>query len=160
MSLETRDTLLHGQLQDGLRQELTRAPAVSGAQSYNELCLAARNEEKRLAELRKRQQYLKSPSTPLRPAKKVTENKTFVPSANKAGSAKHTSQEPRKCFLCHKPGHLARDCRSRAPESKGRSDAKQSTKQVTTNRNPTENARLASLQECLYSSDGASMVVG
>ena len=31
-----------------------KASAVSGAQSYKELCLAARNEEKRLAELRKR----------------------------------------------------------------------------------------------------------
>ena len=31
MSAETRDTLLHGQLQDALKHELMRAPAVSGA---------------------------------------------------------------------------------------------------------------------------------
>ena len=60
MSVETRDTLLHSQLQEGLQQEIMHAPAVSGAQSYKELCLAARNEEKRLAELCKRQQYLQS----------------------------------------------------------------------------------------------------
>ena len=42
MSAETRDTLRHGQLQDGLKHELMRAAAVSGAQSYKELCLAAR----------------------------------------------------------------------------------------------------------------------
>ena len=57
MFMETRDTLLHGQLQEGLQHELMRAPAVSGAETYRELCLTARNEEKRLAELRKRKQY-------------------------------------------------------------------------------------------------------
>ena len=56
MSAETRDTLLHGQLQDGLL-EIMNVPAVSGSRSYKELCLAARNEEKRLAELCKRRHY-------------------------------------------------------------------------------------------------------
>ena len=37
MSSDTRDTLLHGQLQEALRYELMRAPAVSGAQTYKEL---------------------------------------------------------------------------------------------------------------------------
>ena len=45
MSAETRNTLLHSQLQEGLRYEILKAPAVSGAQSYKELCLAAKNEE-------------------------------------------------------------------------------------------------------------------
>jgi len=36
-----------------------QSPTVSGAQSYRELCLAAKKEEKGLAELRKMQQYLK-----------------------------------------------------------------------------------------------------
>ena len=47
MSAETKDTLLHGRLQEGLHYELMRSPAVSGAQSDEELCLAAKNEEKR-----------------------------------------------------------------------------------------------------------------
>ena len=59
MSDETRDTLLHSQLQEGLRYELMKAPAVSGSHTYRELCLAARNEEKRIAELAKRRQYRK-----------------------------------------------------------------------------------------------------
>lgn len=63
MSVETHDTLLHGQFQDGLKHELKRAAAVSGAQSYKELCLTAWNEEKGLAELKNRQQYLKSSFT-------------------------------------------------------------------------------------------------
>ena len=93
MSSETRDTLLHGQLQDGLKHELMRAPAVSGAQSYPELCLAARNEEKRLAELKKRQQYLKPSATPLQPMKEFTENKMFVPSTSDTAE-ETTSTEP------------------------------------------------------------------
>ena len=37
----TRDTLLYGQLYEGLRYELVQSAAVSGAQSYQELCTAA-----------------------------------------------------------------------------------------------------------------------
>ena len=59
MSTETRETLLYGQLQEGLRLQLMRGPAVSGARNYQELCIAARNEEKRLADLKKRQEYSK-----------------------------------------------------------------------------------------------------
>ena len=60
MSTETRDALLYDQLQEALRYKLMRAPAVSGSTKYQELCVSAKNEEKRLAELRKRQQYSKS----------------------------------------------------------------------------------------------------
>ena len=51
MTEETRKTLLHGQLQERLRY-------VSGARDYQELCIAVKNEERRLNELNKRQQYL------------------------------------------------------------------------------------------------------
>ena len=57
MSAETRGTLLHGQLQEGLRHEIMRAPAVSGSQTYPELYLVVWNEEKRLVALQKRKQY-------------------------------------------------------------------------------------------------------
>ena len=60
LSKETREMLLYGQLQEGLLYVLTESPAVSGAQNYKELCLAAKREERRLAELKKKQQYLKS----------------------------------------------------------------------------------------------------
>ena len=56
MSKETRDTLLFAQLQDGLRYELVRASAVSGALSHEQLCISAKGEERRLAALRKRQE--------------------------------------------------------------------------------------------------------
>ena len=55
MSTVTRDTLMYCQLQEGLRYELMKGPAVSGATRYQELCVAAKNEEMRLAELQRRQ---------------------------------------------------------------------------------------------------------
>ena len=57
LTAETRDTLLYGQLQEGLRMEIVHAPAVSGAQSYADLCVAARNEQHRQTELQKLQLY-------------------------------------------------------------------------------------------------------
>ena len=53
---ETRAALLNGQLQEGLRQQLMEAPAVSGASSYSMVCHAAKNEERCQAELKKRRQ--------------------------------------------------------------------------------------------------------
>jgi hypothetical protein len=91
---------------------------VSGAQAYKELCRAAKNEERRLAELRKRQQYTrtKGPTPQDHTSRKAADTKP----------SEHTVLEPtpsqggRKCYTCGKPGHLARDCRSRKSESGGR----------------------------------------
>ena len=60
LSHETRDMLLYGQLQEGLLYCLMESPAVSGTQNYKELCVAAKREERRLAELQRKQQYLKA----------------------------------------------------------------------------------------------------
>ena len=64
MSAETRDVLLYGKLQDSMRVDLvSKVPAISGTQSYKELCIAAKNEERRLAELKWKTQYTKKFST-------------------------------------------------------------------------------------------------
>ena len=47
ISAETRCALLRGQLQEGLRYIIVTAPAVSGVRTYQELCIAAKNEERR-----------------------------------------------------------------------------------------------------------------
>lgn len=44
MSTETRNILLYGQLQSSLTLELSKAPGVSGARNYAELCIVAKNE--------------------------------------------------------------------------------------------------------------------
>ena len=43
MSIETRETLLYSQLQEGLHYDIMKAPAVSRAQTYKELCMAGKN---------------------------------------------------------------------------------------------------------------------
>ena len=64
MLAETRDVLLYGKLQDSLKIDLvSRAPPISGAQSYQELCIAAKNEERRLAELKRKKQYARGYSS-------------------------------------------------------------------------------------------------
>ena len=57
ISTETRDMLTHSQLQEGLSYELMQSPVVSGAMMYPELCLVAKNEEKRLATLEQPHKY-------------------------------------------------------------------------------------------------------
>ena len=64
MGLETQKKLLFAQLQEGLQYTLMKAPSASGACDYSELCVAARNEERRLLELSKRHRYLRDPTSP------------------------------------------------------------------------------------------------
>lgn len=108
LSSQTKDTMLHSQLHGGLRYDLMRSPTVSGAQSYQELCLAVRQEEKRLAELKRRQQYTRnSTSTP--PHNKRPPAHTYTPSP---------ATRPRTGNLCNSPDHFARECKLRKQESR------------------------------------------
>jgi len=113
---ETRQALLHAQLQEGLRFTIMEAPAVSGAQSYPELCLAAKNEERRQTELAKRQQYarnsLQSPNSNYIRGRASTHDYL-----NPKPPTRLTTQ--RKCYVCGSPNHLANRCDSRKQESQG-----------------------------------------
>ena len=88
--METHDTLLHGQLQDGLTQELMCAPSVSGAQ---ELCLTAHNEEKRLLELRR------SSNT-----KSCLKMESARPTGTTTSRTSTVNWEKLECLSCHKLG--------------------------------------------------------
>ena len=114
MSTETRDALLYGQLREALRYELMRAPAVSGSAKYQELCVAAKNEEKWLAELHKRQQYSKS-GHQAEKAKPSGDMQRNVHSSMRATATTSTDKptEARKCHYCKKTGHVIRDCRKK-----------------------------------------------
>ena len=121
LSSETRETMLHSQLHGGLRYDVVKGPAVSGAQSYQELCLAARQEEKRAAELKLRQQYTRSAPPAHVNKKKQTENKQAEKTVgNTEPPVKKTSQisSSRRCYICDSPDHLAKQCKSRKQESK------------------------------------------
>ncbi len=116
LSAETRDTMLQSQLQGGLRYDIMRSPAVSGAQKYQELCLAARQEEKRVAELKRRQHY----SSPRGNSSSQAHKKR--PGDQQLPATKPQQQTPssmgRKCYLCDSPNHLARQCKERKQESR------------------------------------------
>lgn len=70
MAGETRDALLCSQLQEGLKYSLMESPAVSGATSYQSVCVAAKSEEWRQAALKKRKQYRSDPAPSYRPPSK------------------------------------------------------------------------------------------
>ena len=137
MSTETRDTLLYGQLQEALRYELMRAPAVSGSVKYQELCVAAKN-EKWLAELCKRQQYSKlgHQAEKMKLSGDTQRNVcSSIPNMRATATIATTSTdkptEARKCHYCRKTGHVIRDCRKNKSDDVCRSQ-QPVTKQVTT----------------------------
>ena len=121
ISAEARDALLYSQLHEGLRYEIMRAPSVSGVDSYSALCIAAKSEERRLQELRKRQQYHKQATLDKKPPPR-----TFPPGKEKGagtintqGDKRHHGKDKRTCFICELPGHFASNCPSRRAESRG-----------------------------------------
>lgn len=119
MSTETRDTLLFGQLHAGLRYNLVKAPAVSGAQGYQQLCMAARNEEQRLLELIKRRSY-NTCQTPTISSGGPGRSIGLAPPLLPWGPQTHPTQgtaerpptlsQPRKCYGCGQFGHFIRNC--------------------------------------------------
>lgn len=169
MSEDTRSILLYGQLQEGLCYDVIKSSGVSGAQSYKELCLAARNEEKRQLELQKKQMY------DSRGGKTSTGHGTTPPSYGRQkpegrGASSSTGSDDRRapkpwrgqgdrlCFVCRSPNHLERDCPKKSGESPGKQPSKPSstTKRVHGDRHDTEqDGRECSegLLDLLYSSD-------
>lgn len=121
MYSETRDTLLHGRLQEGLKYEIMTASAVSGAQKYKELCLAAKNEERRSAELRKRKQYHTSPM----PKK----DDTTIKRSEQQRQQRPSETNPRTCYNCGQPDHLARNYRRKKPQSTGKQQPRSNQQQ-------------------------------
>ena len=105
LSVETRQTLLYSQLQEGLKYGLIKSPAVSGADSYNQLCIAARHEEKRLNELSRCQQYLKDVGKKGDAGGRSQPNSTNKPSEKRG----ENRGEPRQCYVCGDTDHLARN---------------------------------------------------
>ena len=117
LSQDTREAFLHGQLQDGLHPGLMQNPSVSGALTYQELCMAARNEEKWQAKLQKRRMYQfarrdQDRNLPFSLRQwDTTKQQSGRQSTQNANGGKHY-------YNCGKLGHLTKDCRMRGSESK------------------------------------------
>ena len=114
------------QLQSSLTLKLSKAPAVSRARNYDELCIAAKNEEKRLAELEKQQQYGRSQSRYFT-TKDKSPSQGFGQNVNRANQ--FYKQQPR-CYVCDSPNHLSRDCRAQKSESEGKTSLPKKIKVV------------------------------
>ena len=126
ISAETRSTLLHGQLQDGLSDILMRAPAVSGALTYQELCGAAKNEERRQKDLSKRHQYQREDSTTPSSSSNIQRNTQARTQADRRGHlAPGSSSSGKRCYICDSTEHLMKNCRVRTTESLGNTSGTQ-----------------------------------
>ena len=132
MLAETRDALLYAQLQEGLKYDLMKAPAVSGALSYQALCVAAKSEERRLAELQKRKQYQSPPSRDTKrvpvqstgasqPRQAQRQTRSSGASYSRQGQTNSNSSNsgPRRCWNCDETGHMAHNCPKPKKESTG-----------------------------------------
>ena len=142
LSEETRDTVLYGQMQEGLYDSLMRSPAVSGARNYQELCLSARNEEKRQSELLKRQKYrvgnpvrapiakgplMGRPNNDRPPGASGTR-----PASSSTPTRPSDNAKTARCWICEKVGHLSKDCPIKSKqESTGRMSKNPGTRMVT-----------------------------
>ena len=123
MPIESKEALLYGQLQEGLLYKLIESPAVSGAQDYKSLCVAARNEERRLVELSRRSQrhgYGANASY----RQKEQSNQSGIPQTPRRSTQQTSSPRgPLTCYNCGGKNHLARNCRVAKSESTGQSGA-------------------------------------
>ena len=138
ISNETREMLLYGQLHEGLLLTLMESPAVSGAQSYKELCVAAKREERRLAELKKKQQYLK-PSEIGRQKTNSLPNQQYWSRHNKRNfntnqgkgnklDKEASQKKQQRCYICDSPTHLSYQCKQRKTESSSKSTSQKGSK--------------------------------
>ena len=110
MCKETKNVMLYGQLQEGLRLSIVRSPSVLGALSYKELCMAAKHEEKQLAEIKKRQDNEKNSSvTKCRSDRQVNESGTSR--TGNGNNSQAGGKDTRRCYLCNKVGHVAKYCK-------------------------------------------------
>ena len=96
---------------------IMKSPSVSGSQSYKELCMAAKHEEKRVAELRRHQHYQRSEANRGSSARPPPPYARPHQQPNKLRKPPTLGNRPRRCYNCDSTEHLARDCKAPKRES-------------------------------------------
>ena len=113
-------------MQEGLKMTLLRSLNVSGAQNYHELCMSAKNEERRLLELKKGSLY--SASTTIPRAKVPPDDPQEKPkSYQRPLNSWNRKVNIKKCYNCGSSDHLLQQCRVLKKESTGRLDVQRPT---------------------------------
>ena len=99
---------------------LIKAPAVSGALTYQGVCVATKYEERRQKDLSKRHQYRRDDN--ILPS---SGSDTFKNVRGRSQTDRRTRLTPsdphsrKRCYVCNSTEHLMKDCRARPTESSG-----------------------------------------
>ena len=94
-----------------------QSPCNVWSRNYEELCIAAKNEEKKMAELKKQQQFERSRQ--IVPAKYSTRSSSLESSLNTNKLVNPASNHQDASYICNIPTHLARDWGHRGLRVKG-----------------------------------------
>jgi hypothetical protein len=132
-----------GQLQEGLKYELVRAPAVSVAQNNQQLCLAAQTEESRLIEVGRRRSYTKSSpmsrrQQPIVPAQSSSSQPATAQLAAPTQAPLFETPPVKRCFGCNQPGHFKRNCPAQQTSAPGGTTTSAQTHQICSHTIQTE----------------------
>ena len=97
---------------------------MSGCQTYKELCVAAKQEEKRLTDLRRRQLYQQNPkgNTPKPPESRRKPQSHDRDKSQRDPRSPDDQRRPVKSRACHNCGstdHFVKDCKAPSKESSG-----------------------------------------
>ena len=160
LTAETRDTLLYGQLQAGLKLILMESPAVSGSLSYKQLCAAGKQEEKRLLELKRRRQHQERQTRHLEQRYSLDTQSAVQSGKRDTTPHSSTTKPSRDCYVCGKNDHLACECKLRRGESTSVTTFKKpENKKNTAARTNAITSVATSLADLLHSSDSEDGLV-
>ena len=85
---------------------------MSGATDYQSLCLAAKAEEKRLAEIKKRRQYHSEHKPKSTSSSKSDGSNSRSPNKSQSDGGSGRKNSTVRCWNCRRTGHMAADCKA------------------------------------------------